>query len=156
MAGSIGTRVLLAALSGSCLLLEPGNPAADEAAGYRVVDLSVPESLTGRPGDRLRGERIVRDADNATCLICHAIPLPNEPDPGNLGPPLKGVGSRYTAGELRLRLIDPKIVNPDTVMPSYYKREGLRRVAPEYRNQSIYSAEDIEDVIAFLLTLVDE
>ena len=98
----------------------------------------------------------MRDANSATCLICHAMPLPNEPDPGNLGPPLEGVGSRYSAGELRLRLIDPKIVNPDTVMPSYYKREGLHGVAPEYRNQPIYSAEDMEDVIAFLLTLVDE
>ncbi len=157
VAGGIGIRLLLAAaVVGSSLSLTHVNSWADAPNGYQVIELSIPESLTGRPGDPVRGERIVRNKDNATCLICHAIPLPDEPDPGNIGPPLDGVGSRYTAGELRLRLVDPKLLNPDTVMPSYYKREGFHGVAPEYRGQSIYSAEDIEDVIAFLSTLVDE
>ena len=155
VAGGIGLW-LAAAVVGSLLSPTHGNSWADAPNSYQVIDLSIPESLTGRPGDPVRGERIVRDKDNATCLICHAIPLPDEPDPGDIGPPLDGVGSRYTAGELRLRLVDPKLLNPDTVMPSYYKREGFHRVAPEYRGQSIYSAEDIEDVIAFLSTLVDE
>ena len=130
--------------------------AADEPAGYRVENQAIPESLTGRPGDPVRGERIVRDPDKATCLICHAIPIEGEPDPGNIGPPLNGVAGRYTAGELRLRLVDPKRFNPDTVMPSYYARAGQHRVAAEYRGRSIYSARDIEDVIAYLLTLSAE
>ncbi len=108
------------------------------------------------PGDPVRGERIVRDANNATCLICHALPIPDEPDPGDIGPPLHGVGSRYTAGELRLRLVDPKQFNPETVMPSYYRRDGLHRVAAEYEGQTIYRAQEIEDVVAWLLTLVEE
>ena len=127
--------------------------AADDLPGYRVENLAIPESLTGRAGDPARGERIVRDPDRATCLICHAIPIEGEPDPGNLGPALHGVASRYTAGELRLRLVEPKRLNPDTVMPSYYARDGLHRVAPEYRDRPIYSACDIEDVVAYLLTL---
>ena len=127
--------------------------AEEEPAAYRVENHAIHESLTGRPGDPVRGKRIVRDPDKATCLICHAIPIEGEPDPGNIGPPLHGVASRYTAGELRLRLIDPKRLNPETVMPSYYARGGLHRVAPEYRGRSIYSASELEDVIAYLRTL---
>ena len=102
------------------------------------------------------GERIVRDADNPTCLICHPLPIPGEPDPGNIGPSLRGVGSRYSAGQLRLRLVDPKLLNADTAVPSYYKVDGLHEVAPEYQGKAIYSARDVEDVVAYLLTLVEE
>ena len=139
--------------SGAFLGLWLSATAADELPGYRVENLAIPESLTGRAGDPARGERIVRDPDRATCLICHAIPIEGEPDPGNIGPPLHGVASRYTAGELRLRLVEPKRLDPDTVMPSYYARDGLHRVAHEYRGRPIYSARDIEDVVAYLLTL---
>ena len=138
------------------LILGLSATAADDLPSYRVENLAIPESLTGRPGDPARGERIVRDPDRATCLICHAMPIEGEPDPGNIGPPLHGVAGRYTAGELRLRLVDPKHLNPETVMPSYYARDGLHRVAPEYRGRSIYSASEIEDVIAYLLTLSAE
>ena len=113
--------------------------AADEPVGYRVENHAIHESLTGRPGDPARGARIVRD-----------------PDPGNIGPPLDGVASRYTAGQLRLRLVDPKRLNPDTVMPSYYAHDGHHRVAAEYRGRSIYSVGEVEDVIAYLLTLSAE
>ena len=130
--------------------------AADDSPSYRVENLAIPESLTGRAGDPARGERVVRDPDKATCLICHAIPIEGEPDPGNIGPPLHGVANRYTAGQLRLRLVDPKRLNPDTAMPSYYAKDGLHRVAPEYQGQSIYSATEVEDVVAYLLTLTAE
>ena len=142
----------------SVALLGLGFPAVaeEEPAGSRVENHAILESLTGRPGNPARGERIVRDPDKATCLICHAIPIEGEPDPGNLGPPLHGVASRYTAGELRLRLVDPKRLNPETVMPSYYEARGLYRVANEYRGRSIYSASELEDVIAYLLTLSSE
>ena len=130
--------------------------AGDEPVRYRVENRAILDSLTGRAGDPARGERIVRDPEKATCLICHAIPIEGEPDPGNIGPPLHGVASRYTAGELRLRLVDPKRLNPDTVMPSYYARDERHRVAVEYRGRSIYSASEIEDVIAYLQTLSAE
>ncbi len=143
-------------LAGSTTTLSSSGLVADEPVHYTVVDFAIPESLTGRPGNPVRGQRIVRDADNATCLICHAIPIPDEPDPGDIGPPLHGVGSRYSAGELRLRLVDPKLLNPDSVMPSYYRPQELHQVAPEYMGKTIYSAEEIEDVIAYLLTLTEE
>ena len=147
---------LLSTASWSVALLFLGlsAAAADHPPGYRIENLEIPESLTGRPGDPARGERIVRDPDKATCLICHALPIDGEPDPGNIGPPLDDVASRYTAGELRLRLVEPKRLNPETVMPSYYARDGLHRVAPEYQGRSIYSASEVEDVVAYLLTLI--
>ena len=125
----------------------------DGAQKYVVEDLEIRRSLTGSPGNPMRGEQLVRDTDRATCLICHDMPIEGEPDPGNIGPPLAGVALRYSAGELRLRLVDPKLFNPDTIMPSYFRLDDLYRVAQEYRNRSIYSAQDIEDVVAYLLTL---
>ena len=123
---------------------------------YEIIDFAIPHSLTGAAGDPARGERIVRDADNATCLICHAVPIAGEPDPGNIGPPLDGVGSRYTAGELRLRLVAPQLLNPETVMPSYFRSDGLHRVATEYEGKTVYDASEIEDVIAYLMTLIED
>ncbi len=127
-----------------------------EPIDYEIVDFAIPYSLTGAVGDPERGERIVRDADNATCLICHAVPIEGEPDPGNIGPSLDGVGSRYTAGELRLRLVEPQFLNPETVMPSYYRSDGLHGVATEYEGRTVYDAGEIEDVIAYLMTLVED
>ena len=131
-------------------------PLAAEPLEYTIVNSEIPNSLTGSIGDPVRGALIVRDADNATCLICHSIPIEGEPDPGDIGPPLDGVGSRMTAGTLRLRLVEPQHFNPDTIMPSYYRKDGLYRVATEYRGLALYDAADIEDVIAYLLTLVED
>ncbi len=140
--------VALSGLSAVILAAEPFE--------YEIVDFAIPNSLTGAAGDPERGKRIVRDASNATCLICHALPIEGEPDPGNIGPPLDGVGSRYTAGELRLRLVEPQFLNPETVMPSYYRSDGLHRVAAEYEGKTVYGASEIEDVIAYLVTLVED
>ena len=129
--------------------------AADQAA-YQVIDNAIPDALTDTPGDPVNGRLIVRDATNATCLICHALPIPEEPDPGNIGPPLDGVADRYTQGELRLRLVDPKKINPETVMPAYYATYGLNRVLAQYAGEPIYSAQEIEDVLAYLMTLHEE
>jgi sulfur-oxidizing protein SoxA len=135
------------------LLSVDGVAAQDQEAAYEIVGLGIPQPLTGAPGDPTRGEQVLRDAANATCLICHTMPIPDEPDPGNLAPDLAGVGNRYTAAELRLRLVDPKEINPDTIMPSYYLATGFTRVQEKYAGKSIYSAQDIEDVISYLMTL---
>jgi sulfur-oxidizing protein SoxX len=127
-----------------------------EPVPYVIEDLAVNTPLTDTPGDSARGREIVRDAANATCLICHAMPIPEEPDHGDIGPPLAGVASRYGEGELRLRLIDPQKINPDSVMPGYYKLEGLHRVDIPYVGKTIYTAQQIEDVLAYLLTLREE
>lgn len=114
-------------------------------------DIGMP--LTTSPGDPVRGRLVVRDLEKATCLICHAMPIPEEPNHGDVGPPLAGVGSRLTPAQLRQRIVDPVAVNPATVMPSYYRREGLNRVLARFAGQSIYTAQDVEDVVAYLATL---
>lgn len=129
---------------------------AEEPVAYEVVGDGIPEPLTATPGDPARGQTVARNAANATCLICHDMPIPEEPDPGDLAPSLRGVGNRYTAAQLRLRLVDPKRINPDTIMPAYYRTTGFNRVLGEHVGETIYSAQDIEDVVAYLTTLRDD
>ena len=128
----------------------------DQRVDYRIVNGTVPEPLTDQPGDAERGRRVVLDREGGDCTICHAMPLPQRQFHGTIGPPLDGVGGRYSAGELRLRLIDPMIFNPDTIMPAYYKGEGLHRVLERYRGKPILTAQQVEDVVAYLLTLKSE
>jgi sulfur-oxidizing protein SoxX len=129
---------------------------AAELAPYRVDGFEIAPLENTMPGNPVRGRQIVRDINNATCLICHAMPIPEEPDHGEIGPSLHGVGSRYTTGELRLRLIDPKVINAETIMPSYYRVEGLSRVSEAFQGRPIYDAQQIEDVVAYLVTLTEE
>jgi sulfur-oxidizing protein SoxX len=120
---------------------------------FRIAKGAMAEPLTDQPGNPERGRRIVLDRAGGDCIICHVMPLPQRQFHGNVGPPLDGVGNRFTAGELRLRLVDPKAINPETVMPAYYKVEGLHRVLDRYRDQPILTAQQVEDVVAYLLTL---
>lgn len=113
----------------------------------------IPAPLSATPGDPARGRAIVADRTRGLCLLCHAGPFPEERFQGNLAPDLAGAGSRWSAAQLRLRLVDGKRLNPDSIMPSYYRTDGLHRVGPAFRNRTILSAQEIEDVIDFLLTL---
>jgi L-cysteine S-thiosulfotransferase len=130
--------------------------AEDALRPYTVVGDAIPVSLTGAPGDAGRGKAIVTSRQTGLCLLCHSAPLPEEKFQGTIGPNLEGSGSRYSEGELRLRIVDSRRLNPDTIMPSYYRLDGLERVAPAFRGKTVLSAEQIEDVVAFLKTLRDE
>jgi sulfur-oxidizing protein SoxX len=121
---------------------------------YRIVGDAIPEPLTGAQGDPERGRAIVTNRHN-TCLLCHSGPFPEEKFQGNLSPDLTGTGARWSEGQLRLRMVDARHFNPDTIMPSYYRVADLVRVAPAFRGKPIFSAEQIEDVVAFLSTLRD-
>jgi sulfur-oxidizing protein SoxX len=131
-------------------------PGGEGLMRYRVINGAIPEPLTDQPGDPERGRRIALDREGGDCTVCHAMPLPQRQFHGTIGPPLDGVGRRYTAGELRLRLVDPKRIVPETIMPAYYKVDGLHRVLERYRGQAILTAQQIEDVVAYLLTLRQE
>ena len=122
---------------------------------YTVIGNAIPNSLTGAPGDPVRGKAIVASRQTGLCLLCHSAPLPEEKFQGTIGPDLKGVGSRTTEGQLRLRIVDPRIFNRDTIMPAYYGLDGLERVAPAFRGKTVLTVEQIEDVVAFLMTLRD-
>jgi len=87
------------------------------------------------------------------CLLCHSGPFPEEQFQGNLAPSLAGVGARLSPGQIRLRIVDSSRVNPDTIMPAYFRTENLARVAPAYRGKTVLDAQQIEDIVAFLVTL---
>jgi L-cysteine S-thiosulfotransferase len=126
---------------------------AQELRTYASVGDSIPGSLTGRPGDATRGRAIVADRTAGLCLLCHSGPFPEHPVQGNLAPSLAGAGTRNTAGQLRQRLVDPSRLVPDTIMPPYYRLERLQRVAKAFEGKTILTAEQIEDVVAYLATL---
>jgi len=127
----------------------------DELRPYVVVGDAIVASLTGAPGDPERGRAIVANRPVGLCLLCHTGPFPEEHFQGNLAPDLTGAGARASAGQLRLRIVDASRLNPNTIMPPYYRVDGLERVATNFRGKPILSAEQIEDVIAFLVTLKD-
>lgn len=116
---------------------------------------SFPGSLTDQPGDAARGRAIVANRTVGLCLLCHSAPIPEERFQGNLAPSLAGAGSRSTPAQLRLRLVDPARLNPDTIMPPYYRTQGLTRVARNFQGKTILTAQQIEDVVAYLATLKD-
>ena len=120
--------------------------------GNAFADDSIPASLTGAKGDPARGRAIVANRQVGLCLLCHSGPFPEERFQGDLAPDLRGA-ARLTEGQIRQRIVDPTKVNPQSIMPAYYRTEGLERVAPAYRGKTILTAEQIEDVVAYLLTL---
>ena len=122
---------------------------------YIVVGDAIPASLTGTKGDPERGRAIVANRQVGLCLLCHSGPFPQEKFQGTLAPDLKGAGSRSNEGQLRLRIVDASRLNPQTIMPPYYRVDGLVGVAAAFRGKPVLSAEQIEDVVAYLATLRD-
>jgi L-cysteine S-thiosulfotransferase len=114
---------------------------------------AIPESLTGAKGDPARGRALVANRQVGLCLLCHSGPFPEERFQGELAPDLNGAGARWSEGQLRLRIVDSSRINPASIMPAYHRTDGLTRVAPAFRGKPILSAEQIEDVVAFLTTL---
>jgi sulfur-oxidizing protein SoxX len=117
-----------------------------------VVGDAIPQSLTGLPGDVTRGRALAVDR-TSTCILCHSGPFPDQKFQGDLAPGLGGAGSRWSEGQLRLRLVDASRLNAATIMPSYYRVEGLDRVGAAWRGKPILSAEQIEDLVAYLTSL---
>jgi sulfur-oxidizing protein SoxX len=127
---------------------------AEDPRPYVVSGDAIIESLTGKPGDVARGRALVLDRAS-TCILCHSGPFPELKFQGDLAPSLAGAGQRWTEGQLRLRLVDASRLNPGTIMPSYYRLEGLVRVGTAWRGKPILSAEQIEDIVAYLASLRD-
>lgn len=121
------------------------------AAGLMIA--AGPPPLTDTPGDPVAGRRVVLDRALSACTLCHAGPFPNPHLQGSIGPSLAGVGARLGAAGIRDRLVDARRSNPDTVMPPYHVTEGLHRVGAAWAGRPILSAQQIEDVVAYLTTL---
>src|SRR5437763_504195 len=112
---------------------------AQELRPYTVVGDAIPDSLTGIAGDIARGRALLVDR-NSTCILCHSGPFPEVRFQGDLAPTLAGAGSRWSEGQLRFRLVDASLLNPTTIMPSYYRLERLVRVGAAWRGKPIMSA----------------
>jgi sulfur-oxidizing protein SoxX len=119
-----------------------------------IVGDGIPQSLTGTSGDAAHGRALVLDR-TTTCILCHSGPFPETRFQGDLAPDLAGAGNRWTASQLRLRLVDASRFNPETIMPSYFRTDGLDRVGRNWTGKSILSAQEIEDIVAYLATLRD-
>lgn len=126
---------------------------SDDTVNYRVLGDTIPEPLGSAPGDAARGRAIVADRSLGLCLLCHTAPIAEERFQGDIAPDLRDVGSRLSEGQLRLRLANGRRLNAASVMPNYYGGHGLVRVAAPWRGKSVLSAQQIEDVIAYLGTL---
>jgi len=138
-------------LAGALFAL-PGFATAEETRGYTVVGDAIPEPLTKARGDGTRGRALVVER-SSTCILCHSGPFPEQKFQGDLAPDLSGSGSRWSEGQLRLRLVDASRLNAATIMPSYYRVDGLDRVGTLWRGKPILSAEQIEDIVAYLVSL---
>jgi L-cysteine S-thiosulfotransferase len=119
------------------------------------VPSGMPRPLTARLGDARRGKAVAVNSDRGNCIACHKMPIFEIPVGGfgDLGPPLDAVGSRLSVAELRLRIANPKLINPDTIMPAYQVVKGLNRVGADYVGRPILSAQDVDDLVAYLASL---
>ena len=137
----------------AAVLLAVSGPAGAQALQpYTVVGDAIPEPLTNARGDATRGRTLVVER-SSTCILCHSGPFPEQKFQGDLAPDLSGSGSRWSEGQLRLRLVDASRLNAATIMPSYYRVDGLDRVGTLWRGKPILSAEQIEDIVAYLGSL---
>lgn len=120
-----------------------------------VVGDGIPQPLTATPGDAQRGRNIVANRQVGLCLLCHSGPFPEERAQGNLASNLSGVGSRWSAAQLRLRIADARRLDPEGLMPSLHRVDGLQRVGATWQGKPVLDAQQVEDVVAFLQTLKD-
>jgi sulfur-oxidizing protein SoxX len=141
-------------LLAACALVFPFGASAQALAPHKVVGDGIPAPLTGVPGDATRGRALVLDRAS-TCILCHSGPFPEVRFQGDLAPSLAGAGSRWSESQLRLRLVDAARFNPETIMPSYYRLDGLNRVGRNWQDKTILTAIQIEDIVAYLATLRD-
>jgi len=142
----IAGAVFAAALSSAAV--------AEELRSYTITGDGIADSLTGVPADPARGRALVLKR-SSTCILCHSGPFEEVRFQGDLAPSLAGAGTRWSTSQLRLRLVDASHFNAQTIMPSYYRVDGLEHIGPAWRGKPILSAEQIEDIVAFLATLKD-
>jgi len=121
---------------------------------WQMKNFAINTPLAGLTGNAQRGRQIVIDSHKGSCLTCHVMPIEEEEFHGNIGPSLIGVASRLSEGELRLRVVDEKQINPDTIMPGYYRNpQYFTLVEDEYAGKTFLTAQEVEDVVAYLVTL---
>ncbi len=127
---------------------------AEASKDNKNIPTSIGKSFTGKPGNAANGRKVMISRKKGNCLACHVITkMKKQADQGNVGPSLDGVAGRLSVAQLRARLANPKGSNPDTIMPAFLKKNGLHRVMKKFKGKSILSRQEVEDVIAYLMTL---
>jgi sulfur-oxidizing protein SoxX len=129
-----------------------GAMGAETLRPFVVTGDAIPAPLTGNRGDPQRGREVAVSRELGNCLLCHTMPIPEERFQGTIGPDLAGVATRLSEGQIRLRIVDASGLNPETIMPPYYRVQDLRRVRAAYRGKPVLTPEQVEDVVALLLT----
>ncbi len=114
---------------------------------------AVQTALSPNPGDPIKGRAIVTSRQTGLCILCHSGPFPEERFQGNLAPDLRLSVANLSVGQLRARLVDPARSNPNTIMPAYFRIDHLQRVAPQFAGKTVLTGQEIEDVLAYLLTI---
>ena len=114
-----------------------------------LMTLALLPALAAVPGDPARGRALLLQRQETGCILCHV--LPGLPPGGSLGPPLIGLGQRYSGDELRLRIADARRRNPDTLMPPYFSNEGLHNVARAQQGRTVLTEQALADIVAYLL-----
>lgn len=142
----------------SCALASVASATSPEqrVRPYAVVGDAIEKSLTGQRGDATRGAELIQQRHKSLCVLCHAGPFPDPHLQGTLAPDLTGIGERLSAGQLRLRIVDMKRLNPDSIMPAYYavvSNSKDTRISEGWRDKPVLTAEEIEDLVAYLQTL---
>ena len=122
-------------------------------AGVLVVGDGMPQPLTTLPGDAASGRAIVASRQHGLCLLCHSGPFADERNQGTLATNLSGAGSRWSEAQLRLRIVDSRRLNPDSLMPPLHNTAGQQRVGTAWQGKPVLDAQQVEDVVAFLRTL---
>ncbi|MCW0233339.1 MAG: sulfur oxidation c-type cytochrome SoxX [Ferrovibrio sp.] len=146
--------LLLASASLSTALAQTADVREPGLLPYMVKDYAIEKSLTGKPGDAANGRALAITSGQGNCVICHKMPIPEVAFRiGNVGPDLTEVGGRLTPGEIRMRIVNPKLLNEETIMPAYYRVNGLNRVATRFANKPMLTPEQVEDLVAYLSSL---
>ncbi len=144
----------LTAMAVSLGLLLGTGAQAEELVKFQIVGGDrINKSLTGQAGDAANGRKLAINRQLGNCLACHVMPIPEQPFHGEVGPDLTGIGGTMSEGEIRLRIDNPKVVNPDTIMPAFYRNDGFERVLKKFQGKTMLSAQQVEDVVAYMVTL---
>lgn len=129
---------------------------AEGVAPTKVMfsDGAIAASLTGQAGDPAEGRKVFVNRKLGNCLACHVnVEIPEQPFHGEVGPPLDGVADRWEAAELRGIVSNSKKMFEGSIMPAFYIDAGYERPLEKFEGKSILTAQQVEDVVAYLLTL---
>jgi sulfur-oxidizing protein SoxX len=143
-------------LSAGVSFADTGNsmPPPEPYCQWQVTNYAIDKPLCGYTGDAKRGEAIASDGSKGNCLACHQLPIDGVEAYGTIGPPLEGVGKRLLEGFIRLRVVDTRHINPMSIMPGFYRDPKLiNRPGKPYIGRTFLTAQQVEDVIAYLVTL---